>query len=163
MFQDNSVRWFSRHSQSWKCGRFDHLRAHVNMFLCLSLNFAYLSLGNPGFLPGIFSGGQNLLSCKFLLLCYCFQTKFQERQTVSGGGGGAPPLVEESQNHRSVLIYGFQFIQNSTLAYFVFLMECCQVYLNSAFFQNFWFSLPWQSLCTFQILGGVRVGGQGWG
>ena len=30
-----------------------------------------------GFLLGIFSGGQNLLLCKFLLLCYCFRTKFQ--------------------------------------------------------------------------------------
>ena len=46
-----------------------------------------------------FRGGQNLLLCKFLLLCYCFWTKFQGGQKFSGGnclrGGGASP-VEES-------------------------------------------------------------------
>ena len=40
----------------------------------------------PGFLLGIFQGGQNLLLCKFLLLCFCFRTKFQGGAKVFRGG-----------------------------------------------------------------------------
>ena len=51
-------------------------------------------------LLGIFQGGQNLLLCKFLLLFYCFRTKFQGGANVFRGGKlpqrGRPP-VEESQ------------------------------------------------------------------
>ena len=50
-----------------------------------------------------FQGGQNLLLCKFLLLFYCFRTKFQGEAKVFKGGklpqGGAPspgPPVGES-------------------------------------------------------------------
>ena len=55
-----------------------------------------------GFPLGIFSGGgQNLLLCKFLLLCYCFRTKFQGGAKVFRGANclrGRPlPPVEESQ------------------------------------------------------------------
>ena len=46
--------------------------------------------------PGIFSGRQNLLSCKFLLLCYCCQTKFQEGENYLKGAPSCLP-VEESQ------------------------------------------------------------------
>ena len=55
-----------------------------------------------GFLLGIFFGGgrQNLLLCKFLLLCYCFRTKFQGGAKVSGGqpvSGDAPcPLWKKA-------------------------------------------------------------------
>ena len=62
-----------------------------------------------GFLPGIFSGGQNLLLCKFLLFYYCFRTKFQggaksPRGELPQGGSPAPlwkkaimfSLIEES-------------------------------------------------------------------
>ena len=50
-----------------------------------------------------FSGGQNLLLCKFLLLFYCFRAKFQGGAKVFKGGklpqGGAPcPPVGESQH-----------------------------------------------------------------
>ena len=44
---------------------------------------------STGFLPRIFPEGQNLLLCKFLLLCqffYCFQTKFQGATKVSEWG-----------------------------------------------------------------------------
>ena len=49
-----------------------------------------------------FRGGQNLLLCKFLLLCYCFRTKFQGGAKIFRGANclrGAPPAppVEESQ------------------------------------------------------------------
>ena len=50
-----------------------------------------------GFFLGLFSGGrgQNLLLCKFLLLFYCFRTKFQGEAKVFKGGGqtasGVPP------------------------------------------------------------------------
>ena len=61
--------------------------------------------GHTGFLPGIFSGGQNLLLCKFLLLryfFYSFQTKFV--LFFGEGGklfeGGASP-VEESQHRQT--------------------------------------------------------------
>ena len=52
-----------------------------------------------------FQGGQSLLLRKFLLLCYCFRTKFQGGAKVFRGAnclrGGAPlPPVEESQVHR---------------------------------------------------------------
>ena len=43
-------------------------------------------------------GGQNLLLSKFLLLCYCFRTKFQGRAKVSRGR--PIPPVEENQWHR---------------------------------------------------------------
>ena len=52
-----------------------------------------------------FQGGQNLLLCKLLLLCYCFRTNFREGQKFSRGANcltGAPPAppppVEESQS-----------------------------------------------------------------
>ena len=53
-----------------------------------------------GFLLGIFfRGGQNLLLCKFLLLFYCFWTKFQEGAKVFRGqtasGGPLPPCVRK--------------------------------------------------------------------
>ena len=58
----------------------------------------YLDFGchsnETGFLLGIFSGGQNLLLCRFLLLCYCFRAKFQGGARVFRGGKlpqGAPP------------------------------------------------------------------------
>ena len=63
---------------------------------------------NLAFFQKFFQGGQNLLLCKFLLLCYCFRTKFQGGVKVFRGGklpqGGAPlpPPVEESQE----LLYG---------------------------------------------------------
>ena len=61
-----------------------------------------------GFLPGIFfrGGGQNLLLCKFLFLCYCFRTKFQGGAKVFREANclrgppcppPPPPPVEESQ------------------------------------------------------------------
>ena len=50
-----------------------------------------------GFLLGIFfRGKQNLLLCKFLLLCYCFRTKFQRGAKIFRGANclrGAPPLL----------------------------------------------------------------------
>ena len=59
-----------------------------------------------GFLLGIFSGGgegQNPLLCKFLLLCYCFRTKFQGGAKVfreancSGGRPRPPPLWKKAK------------------------------------------------------------------
>ena len=56
-------------------------------------------------------GGQNLLLCKFLLLFYCFRTKFQGGAKVFKGGklpqGGAPcPPWEKARAQRSIsLIY----------------------------------------------------------
>ena len=56
----------------------------------------WLSSGN------FFQRRKNLWLCKFLLLCYCFRTKFQGGVKVFRGAnclrGGAPcPPVEESQ------------------------------------------------------------------
>ena len=69
------------------------LQVNPNTFQCLT--------PVTGFLLGIFSEEQNLLLCKFLLLCYCFRTKFQGGRKVFRGqtaSGGRPlPPVEESQ------------------------------------------------------------------
>ena len=50
-----------------------------------------------------FSGGGNLLLCKFLLLFYCFRTTFQGGAKVFKGeqtasGGGRPPVGESQPN-----------------------------------------------------------------
>ena len=49
-----------------------------------------------------FRGGQNLLLCKFLLLCHCFRTKFQGGTKVFRGancfmGGGSCPLWKKAR------------------------------------------------------------------
>ena len=56
---------------------------------CLSC-FSMLIIVITGFLLGIFSRGQNLLLCKFILLCYCFWTKFQGGAKVFRGAPPAP-------------------------------------------------------------------------
>ena len=48
----------------------------------------------------IFRGGQNLLLRKFLLLCYCFRTKFQGGAKSPRGANcfrGRPPMEESQQ------------------------------------------------------------------
>ena len=56
--------------------------------------FSKFRTQHTSFLLGIFSGRQNLLSCKFLSLCYCFRTKIQEGAKILRWAnclGGAPP------------------------------------------------------------------------
>ena len=52
----------------------------IYLIFILSIFLTY-----PGFLLGTFSWGVNLLVCKFLLLCYCFRTKFQGGANVFRG------------------------------------------------------------------------------
>ena len=66
--------------------RKDDFARPFSPLLFLQSNLLWLSSWN--FLQG---GGQNLLLCKFILLCYCFRTKFQGGKKFSGGG------AEESQ------------------------------------------------------------------
>ena len=72
-------------------------KKQLNLF---SPNFVTFKTLFTGFLLGIFfwGGGQNLLLCKFLLLFYCFRTKFQGGAKVFKGGktasGGRPPVGE---------------------------------------------------------------------
>ena len=54
--------------------------------LSVSLIFTHRLAFFQEFFSG--EGGQNLLLCKFLLLCYCCRAKFQEGAKVSRGGGG---------------------------------------------------------------------------
>ena len=65
----------------------------IPLILCFLLYIKGKLVSYPGFLLGIFSrggGGQNLLLCKFLLLFYCFRTKFQGGAKVFVGGGKLP-------------------------------------------------------------------------
>ena len=56
-------------------------------------------LAKLAFFQEFFQRGQNLLLCKFLLLCYCFWTKFQEGEVSRGhtASGGAPLWKKASQ------------------------------------------------------------------
>ena len=75
------------------------------MIRCSELKYVLIWLSSRNF----FQGGQNLLLCKFRLLCYCFRTKFKGGakfsggQTSSGGAPPPPPPVEESQSSASEL------------------------------------------------------------
>ena len=56
-----------------------------------------------------FFRGQNLLLCKFLLLCYCFRTKFRGGKSPGGklpwGAPPAPPPFEKKPGIRKIQIY----------------------------------------------------------
>ena len=81
---------------------FNEAYSKVNIFLGLMEYELDTLLSAPDLVDYIswlpsrnFFRGQNLLLCKFLLLCYCFPTKFQVGGKVSEGWGklpqGAPP------------------------------------------------------------------------
>ena len=85
--------------------RINYSYAEALVFVCLKGCFPQVKVKSRNWLSSrnFFQGGQNLLLCKFLLLFYCFRTKFQGGakvfrggQTASGGRPHAPP-VEESQ------------------------------------------------------------------
>ena len=94
----------------------------LTLWLKEVLIFAPKLIGfGPGCLPGIFSGGRNLLLCKFLLLYYCFRTKFQGGAKVFRGAnclkGGTPcPLWEKARASGLIELQIFsQLTSNSTL------------------------------------------------
>ena len=69
-----------------------------DVYNCLRISVIVYGSLYTAFLLGIFfRGGRNLLLCKFLLLFYCFRTKFQGGAKVFRGAPPAPSPVEESQ------------------------------------------------------------------
>ena len=92
-------------------------RCVKSMFQCRPFVLKCLSWLSSG---NFFRGGQNLLLCKFLLLCYCFRTKFQGGAKVSGGKlpQEAPPCgrTPEKKQIKSSLFWGAP--RTTSISYF---------------------------------------------
>ena len=82
-----------------------------------------------GFRLGIFSGGQNLLLCKFLLLCYRFRTKFQGGN-CRRGAPPAPPLLKKASGVYNMPTGILQNAASSNTALIMFILACLSPIFN---------------------------------
>ena len=104
-----------------KAGRDTILKSdlqHFGQWVFIYSHFCKKNGLSENMILGIFfRGGQNLLLCKFLLLCYCFQTKFQGVAKVFRGANslrGAPaPLWKKARIFDWMLFLELTFKDNS--------------------------------------------------